>query len=711
MKRFSYLIVAGMMMFASCNNQAPKEDAAKEDVGNPFLVEYNTPYQVPPFDQIKIEHYIPAFKEAFKQHDAEIDAIIKNQEEPSFENTILAMEKAGSLLNKIEGTFGNMSNALTGDEFKKMEEEASPLLSAHYDNINLNPELFNRIKKVYDNREALNLNKEQSMLLDKVYKSMVRGGALLEESKKARFKEINSELGSLSLKFGSNILAETNNYELVITDKKDLAGLPEGVIAAAADEAKNRGKEGSWVFTLNKPSMIPFLTYADKRELRKEIHEAYCSRCDHNNEYDNKEIIKKMVNLRVERAHLLGYDSHANYVLEKNMVNTPAKAYDLMDQVWAAALPYAQKEAEELQKMIDQEGGDFKLAPHDWWYYSEKVKKAKYDLNEEMIRPYFKLDNVRDGAFAVANKLYGIKFIERNDIPKYHKDVQVFEIQEADGKHVGIFYMDWHPRASKRSGAWMESYRKQSRFDGKTNVSPVICNVCNFSKPAGDMPALLTVDEVQTLFHEFGHGLHGFLSNCQYNSLSGTAVPRDFVELPSQIMENWSLEPEVLKMFAKHYKTGEIISDELIAKIEKSGKFNQGFTTVEALSAALLDMDFHSMTEVDPNFDVTAFENNSLKKRNMLNEIVVRYRSPYFAHIFAGGYSSGYYAYTYSALLDADAFAAFKEAGIFNKELASKFRNELLSRGGTDKAMNLYINFRGQEPTVEALLKRKGFIQ
>lgn len=696
-----------MLMVASCSNEKGQK-AQENSNANPFLVEYNTPFEVPPFDKIKVEHYIPAFQEAFKQHNAEIAAIVESKEEPTFDNTIVAMEKSGQLLNRVSSVYGNMAGALGTDEFNEMKVQVNPLLSAHYDNISLNPVLFERIKSVYENKDKFNLNKEQEMLLEKTYKGLVRGGALIPAEQQERFKEINAELSKLSSKFGDNVSAETKKYKMVITDKKDLAGLPESVIAAAAAEAKAGNIEG-WVFTVDKSSMIPFLQYADNRELRKELHNAYISRGDHNDELDNKGIINKMVNLRLEKANMLGYASHADYVLEKNMINTPAKAYALMDQIWEAALPYAQAEAAELQKMIDQEGGNFKLEPHDWWYYAEKVKKAKYDLDEEMIRPYFSIDQVRDGAFALAGKLYGLKFIQRTDLPIYHEDVQTWEIQEADGKHVGIFYLDFHPRDTKRAGAWMESYRKQSNPDLNNNVTPIICNVCNFTKPVGDTPALLTVDEVQTLFHEFGHALHGFLSNCQYNSLSGTSVPRDFVELPSQVMENWALEPEVLKMYAKHYKTGEVIPDELIAKIQKAGTFNQGFITVEALSAALMDMDYHSITKPMPELDANAFEKKSLEDRDMLSSIVVRYRSPYFQHIFAGGYSSGYYAYTYSAVLDADAFAAFKEAGIFNKELASKFRNEVISRGGTDKAMTLYVNFRGQEPTVDALLERKGF--
>ncbi|MFQ6108535.1 MAG: M3 family metallopeptidase, partial [Candidatus Aminicenantales bacterium] len=516
------------------------------------------------------------------------------------------------------------------------------------------------------------------------------------------------ELSVLTLKFGENILKEDNRFELVIDKEEDLAGLPQSVVTAAAEAAKERGHEGKWVFTLHKPSMIPFLQYSEKRDLREKIFKAYINRCNHNDELDNKALLSRIVTLRIEKAHLLGYKTHADFILEMNMAKKPENVYGLLDQIWKPALEMAKKESRELQGMIQKEGKDFKLKPWDWWYYAEKVKKAKYDLDEEMLRPYFKLENVRNGAFYVANKLYGLQFIERKDVPKYHEDVKVFEVRDTDNTQVGILYTDYFPRASKRGGAWMNSFRKQYRMDGG-EIHPIITNNGNFSKPTGKKPALLSSEEVLTLFHEFGHALHGLLSNCTYYRLSGTAVPRDFVELPSQIMENWAFEPEVLKMYAKHYETGEVIPQELIDKIKKASLFNQGFATVEYLAASYLDMDWHTLSEAG-EIDVEKFETESMNRIGLIPEIVVRYRSPYFRHIFSGGYSAGYYSYIWAEVLDADAFEAFKENGLFEPKTALSFRKNILERGGTEDPMSLYIRFRGAEPKVEPLLKRKGLI-
>jgi peptidyl-dipeptidase Dcp len=545
-------------------------------------------------------------------------------------------------------------------------------------------------------------------LLEKYYRDFVRGGANLDKEKKARLREINQELSLLTLKFGENILKENNRFELIIENKEDLEGLPQSVIDAAAETAKERGYKGKWVFTLHKPSMIPFLTYSAKRELREKIFKAYINRGNHNDELDNKKILLKIVALRLERAKLLGYKTHAHYVLEENMAKNPENVYKLLDKIWKPALERAKKEAEELQQMIYKEGKNFKLQPWDWWYYAEKLKKEKYDFDDSVLRPYFKLENVIKGVFYVANKLYGLQFVERNDIPKYHPDVRVFEVKDADGSHIGILYTDYFPRASKRGGAWMNSFRKQSKIGGK-EIHPVITNNGNFSKPVGDKPSLLSIEEVLTLFHEFGHALHGLLSNCTYPTLSGTSVPRDFVELPSQIMENWALEPEVLKVYARHYKTGEVIPQELIEKLKKAKLFNQGFATVEYLAAAYLDMDWHTLTELN-NIDPLKFEEESMKRIGLIPEIVVRYRSPYFRHIFSGGYSAGYYSYIWAEVLDADAFEAFKEKGIFDKETAQSFRKNILEKGGTEDPMILYKRFRGAEPKVEPLLKRRGLI-
>ncbi len=692
-------------LFISCN----RNNNEKQMNDNPLLTEWNTPYGVPPFNLIKTEHYLPAYNEAMKMHNAEIEAIVNSKEEPDFNNTIAALDYSGELLMRVDNVFENVNEANTNPEMQKIAKEVAPLLSAHYDNIWLNDKLFARVKAVNDIKEALNLTTEQQMLLKKVYDNFVRGGANLPEDQKAEFRKINEQLSLLSINFGENLLAETNDFTLVIEDEKDLSGLPESVKAAAAETAKEQGLEGKWVFTLQKPSLIPFITYAENRENREYLFKGYIERGNNNNEHDNKAIVNEIVNLRLRRANMLGYDTHADYVLDNNMAKTPDKVYGLIESLMDAGLVVAKQEVKDLQALIDKEGENFKLEPWDWWYYAEKLKKEKYAFDDETLRPYFVLENVQKGLFTVANKLYGLQLTERTDLPVYHPDVKVYEVKEADGSVIGILYMDFFPRESKRGGAWMTSFRKQYKKDGG-NVIPVIQTVFNFTKPTGDKPSLLSFDEASTMFHEFGHALHGLLSNCTYISLSGTAVPRDFVELPSQIMENWAAEPEVLKMYALNYKTGEPIPDELIEKMKNAGHFNQGFITVEFMSAALLDMDWHTITE-QKNYDVTEFENASLEKMHMIPEIVVRYRSTYFAHIFSGGYSSGYYSYAWAEVLDADAFEAFKENGIFDQATARAFRENILSMGGTDDPMKLYVQFRGREPKTEAMLKRKGLLK
>jgi len=674
---------------------------------NPFFTEWKTPFGTPPFHKIKEEvHYLPAFEEGMALHKQEVEAIINNTEAPSFENTIEAMEASGDLLTKVSNVFYNMLSANTSDTLQGIAKHVAPLLSKHQDDILLNENLFQRVKAVYDQKDELNLTNEQNKLLENYYKNFVRGGANLDEEKKNELREINKELSLLSLKFGENVLKETNKFEMVIDNEEDLAGLPEAVIIGAAEAAKERKYEGKWVFTIHKPSFIPFLQYSDKRELREKIFKAYINQGDNNDELDNKATLAKIAVLRVKKANLLGYKTHAHFVLEENMAKVPQNVYDLLNKLWKPALTMAKKEAYELQSMIYEEGNNFKLEPWDWWYYAEKVKKAKYDLDEEMLRPYFKLENVIDGVFQVANKLYGIQFEEKKDIPTYHEDVKVYEVKEADGSHIGILFADYFPRASKRGGAWMSEYRGQSKLGGK-EITPVICNVGNFSKPTGNKPSLISFEEVSTLFHEFGHGLHGLLSDCTYPALAGTNVPRDFVELPSQIMENWASEPEVLKMYAKHYETGETIPDDLIEKIKKAGKFNQGFATVEYLAASFLDMDYHTLTNTK-EIDVLKFEKKSLSNIGLIPEIVVRYRSTYFRHIFAGGYSAGYYSYIWSEVLDSDAFQAFKETSLFDQKTAQAFRTNVLSAGGTDDPMTLYKKFRGKEPSIEPLLEKRG---
>jgi peptidyl-dipeptidase Dcp len=675
---------------------------------NPFFSPWDTPFGVPPFDQIQLEHYQPAFDQAMQQQKQEVDAIVGQRSAPTFRNTVEALERSGQLLDSVSNVFFAMRSSMASDELEAIAKNVAPALSQHEDEIRLNEQLFQRIQAVYDRRDELDLSEEQHKLLDEQYKEFVRGGAKLPAEKKARLKDINARLSVLSLQFGENVLKENNRFELVIEDRADLAGLPAGAIAAAAETATERGHEGKWVFTLHKPSMIPFLQYSERRDLREKIYRGYIERGNHGDELDNKQTLAEMAALRVERARLLGYDTHAHYVLEENMAKQPEQVYRLLDEVWKPALQRARAEVAEMQKMIDQQGGEFQLQSWDWWYYAERVKKARYDLDEEMLRPYLKLEHVLDGVFEVARRLYGLQFEQRTELPVYHEDVQAFEVREADGTHVGILYVDYFPRSSKRGGAWMGELRQQAKIDGR-DIRPVIYNVGNFSKPTADQPSLLSFEEVQTLFHEFGHALHGLLSDCTYQSLAGTNVARDFVELPSQIMENWASDPEVLKIYARHYETGEAMPASLIDKIQKARHFNQGFATTEYLAASYLDMDWHTLTATPADLNVLDFERQSLDRIGLIPEIISRYRSPYFLHIFAGGYSSGYYSYLWAEVLDADAFEAFKETGdVFDADTARAFREHVLSRGGTVEPMTLYKRFRGQEPGTGPLLKRRG---
>lgn len=675
---------------------------------NPFSAEWGTPFGVPDFGKVKPEHYRPAFDEGIKLHKKEIAAIIDNEAAPTFANTIRAMELSGPMLDRVIQVFFAMRSAMTTDEIEAIAKDVAPKLSKHRDEILLDDRLFRKVEAVYRQKDTLGLTPEQRQLLEEHRKSFVRGGANLAPDKKQELKDVNVELSLLSLKFGENVLKENNRFEMLIENKADLAGLPESVVAAAAETAAERGHESKWVFTLHKPSMIPFLQYSNQRELREKIYKGYITRGDHGDELDNKETAGKMAALRAKRAKLLGYETHAHFVLEENMAKEPKNVYELLDKLWKPALARAKTEVVEMQRMVDDEGGRFKLQSWDWWYYAEKIRKAKYALDEEMLRPYFKLENVLDGAFDVASRLYGLQFEKRTDVPTYHEDVSVFEVKEGDGEHVGILYVDYFPRASKRGGAWMGEFRQQSKVDGK-NIRPIIYNVGNFSKPTAGKPSLLSFEEVETLFHEFGHALHGLLSDCTYQSLAGTNVSRDFVELPSQIMENWAAEPEVLRKYALHYETDQPMPDALIEKILKARHFNQGFATTEYLAAALLDMKWHTLTEANSELDVLEFENKCLDKIGLIPEIIPRYRSTYFRHIFAGGYSSGYYSYIWSEVLDADAFGAFKEGGdIFNPKTAKAFRENILSRGNTEDPKVLYRRFRGKEPDIEPLLERRG---
>ncbi len=671
---------------------------------NPLLAEWNTPYEVPPFDKVKNEHFAPAFEEAMKQHKAEMEAILSNPEEPTYKNTIEASYYAGELLGRVATVFGEFNSVNISDEIQALAQEIYPKLSAHGDEISLDPRYFERVKAVYENKDQYDLTDEQLFLLENGYKGFIRSGAALPPAEKEILKQINQELSGLTLKFSQNVLAEVNNFKLVVENEEDLSGLPESSIQAAAELAAQEGMEGKWIFTIQKPSMIPFLQYADNRELRKEIYDAYVNQGNHDDEYDNKEILKKILNLRVKKAKLLGYENHASIRTESRMAQNPERVFNLLNQLWDGILPKVKEERAALQAMIEKEGGNFKLEPHDWFYYTEKLRKEKYDLDESEVRPYFELENVRQGIFDVANKLYGITFTPISGIPVPHPETTVYEVKEADGSHLALFFMDMHPRASKRGGAWCGGYRDHKFTQEGEEIYPLVTNVCNFTRPTGDKPALLSVDEVETMFHEFGHALDGMFSETSY---SASNIAWDFVELPSQIMEHWAFEPEVLKMYAKHYKTGEVIPEELVEKLKASANFNQGFGMTEVLAASLLDIKFHMMTEEDPNLDVMKFEKEYLNSIGLIPEIYSRYRATYFNHIM-GGYDAGYYSYTWASVLDNDAFEAFKETDIFDQATAKSFRENVLAMNGIKDAMEMYVAFRGREPKSDALLKSLG---
>ncbi len=693
-KLILFLAIPFLMM--NCNSQPET---------NPLLSEWDTPFQTAPFSQFKMEHFMPAFEQGIAENKTDIDAIVNNSEAPTFDNTLVALDKAGATLERVSSIFFNQKSAHTNDEMNALAQELSPMLSALSDDINLNPKLFARVKAVYEQKNKLDLNTEEMRYLEKTYQGFVRGGANLPEEKQSRFREINKELSLATLAFGDHLLSEANEFELIVEDKAQLSGLPQSELDAAAQAAKEKGMDGKYAFNINRTCLYPFLTYADNRDLREKLYRGYFMKGNNNNKNDNKDLIKKIVALRIERANMLGFENHAAYTLDNKMAKEASKVYALLNEVWAAAIPAAKAEVAEMQKIINKEGGSFELKSWDWWYYAEKVRQEKYALSEEELKPYFKTENVRDGIFALAGKLWGITFTQRDDIETYHPDVDAFEVKEADGTHIGIFYTDYYVRPSKRSGAWMTSYRKQQRINGK-NITPIIVNVCNFPPPTEDKPSLLTFEQVTTAFHEFGHALHGLLSDCEFYSLSGTSVARDFVELPSQVMENWASQPEVLKMYAKHYKTGEVMPQELIDKVVKASQFNQGFATTEYVAASLLDMDYHTQTK--PISDVTAFEKESMTQHGLIDEIIPRYRSTYFQHIFAGGYSSGYYSYMWAEVLDADAFNAFKENGIFDQATAKALRDNIFSKGGTEDPMKLYVQFRGAEPNTQPLLERRG---
>lgn len=691
------MVIATLVM-TGCNKKQQLAD-------NPFMKEWDTPYGVPPFDEIETEHYLPAMEEGMKQQAEAIDAIVNNTEDPTFENTILALENSGELLNKVTAVFFNLAECMNSPEMEAIAEEAMPKLSAHGDNINLNEGLFKRVKAVYDQRESLNLNPEQMRLLEETYKGFVRGGANIAPENQQRFREINEELASLTLKFGNNVLKATNDYKLVVEDVNEISSLPKSVLDAALEAGnEDAATKGKYVFTVHVPSMEPFLMNCSNRELRKELWTAYSTRCT-SGDTDNTEIINKIANLRLERAKMFGYPSHAAYVLDDCMAKTPEAVDGLLQQVWGPALAKAKEECAAYQKMMKADGINEALQPYDWRYYSEKLRKEKYDLDDDLVRPYFSLDNVREGLFMVCNKLYGIEMRENKNIPTYHPDAIPYEVVE-NGEVIAIVYMDFFPRESKRSGAWMTNFREQQMKDGK-NVIPIVSLVFNFSKPTADKPALLNFDEAETMFHEFGHGLHSVFSKCTYRSLSGTSVSRDFVELPSQFLEHWVREPEVMKMYAKHYETGEVIPDSLITKIEAAATYGQGFINTELLAASFLDMDYYEITE-PTEIKLPDFEDAAMAKIGLIPEIISRYKSTYFQHVFSGGYDAGYYSYTWAAVLDNDAFEPFKEKGVFDQETAKAFRTNILEKGNTEESMVLYKRYRGQDPSIEPLLINRG---
>ncbi len=700
MKRIcKHLIISGIM----CGILIGCKTKPEVNTGNPFFKAYNTPFDVPPFEKIMAKHYKPAFEKGMADGRKEIGKIAKSKIDPTFINTIEAFDMAGDLLTKVSSVFFSQASANTNDSLQKIEMDISPVLSGYRDEILLNPDLFRRIKSVYDNQTKFNLNPEQKFLIENLYKDFVRNGANLSKKDQDTLKILNQKLSVLTVKFSQNVLAETNNYKMFV-NKEDLVGLPESLIATAAATAKASGDEGKWAFTTQRPSIFPFLQYSKNRILRKQLFDAYTNRGNNGNEFDNNKVLSEIVRLRAERARLLGYKTHADFVLEPRMAKVPENVFKLLNNLWDKAIPEAKNEVAEMQKIIDREGGKFRLEPSDWWYYAEKLRKEKYDLNDSELRPYFKLENVRDGVFTVANKLFGITFAPIAGLPRPHPDAQPFEVKDSDGSHLGVLYMDFFPRDSKQQGAWCGSYRSFHIIDNK-GITPVVTVVYNFTRPSGDTPALLSVEEASTLYHEFGHALDGLFNKSTYNE---TNVATDFVEMPSQLMEHWAMEPEVLNMYAKHYKTNEPIPAGLVQKIRNSGYFNQGFETVEYLAASLLDMKYHTL-EAPANVNVQSFEKEYFTTIGLIPEIVSRYRSTYFLHI-AGGYDSGYYSYIWAAVLDNDAFEAFKEKGIFDKATATSYRKNILEKNGTMDAMQMFVNFRGREPVIEPLLKHRGLI-
>ncbi|EKD30882.1 MAG: hypothetical protein ACD_77C00459G0012 [uncultured bacterium] len=700
MKKLLFAMIAAGAIFTSCSQQKTAE--------NPLLSEWDTPFGIPPFEEIKIEHFMPAYVEAMAQHKAEIDSIVNNKDLPTFENTIVAYDNAGPLLDKISPVFSSINGTASNPDVIALAKELSPLTSKHFNEISLNPLLFQRVKAVFEMRDSLGLDPEQMRLLTEMYKGFVRSGANLSEDKKTELKKINEEISALQLQFGQNLLAETDAFKLVINKEEDLAGISESLKASALKRGeKDSTTAGKWVFGLDNPSVMPFLQQSTNKDLRKQIFEAYLNRCNNNNEFDNKDVIKKLVDLRLKRANLLGFENYAQYQLEERMAKTPEAVYALLNKIWAPALAAAKKELADMSAIAASEGITTPLESSDWRFYFEKSMAKKFNLNDSELRPYFQLENVREGIFYVSNQLYGITFTQVNNVPLPNPEATAFECKDADGSHLGILFMDMFARpGEKRGGAWCSGFRSQTYKEGK-KITPLVTIVGNFTRPVGDEPALLSTDEAETYFHEFGHALASLLKDVHYYGVGG--MTRDFVELPSQIMEHWAFEPQVLRIYAKHYKTGEVIPQELIDKLVNAGKYGQGFATTEYLAASYLDMDFHVLKTIPANLDVLAFEAKSLGDRGLISQIPPRYRSTYFSHTFGGGYTAGYYSYIWAEVLDSDAYQAFVETkDIFNKEVAAKFRKEILARAGQDDAMTLYVNFRGSQPGINALLKNRG---
>jgi peptidyl-dipeptidase Dcp len=715
MKLHLILAAAACVALAACSEKpAPGGEELVADTTaqkaatkrNLLLEDWDTPFGVPPFDRIRSEDYLPVIRAGIEAQNDEIDDIVNNPDAGTFANTIEALERTGSGLGRVTRVFYALNSAHSDDVIKETAKTIAPELAAHRDNILLNEALFDRVAVVYEQREELGLDGEQLRLLEETHKQFVRAGANLEDAAKDRLREINGDLASLSQEFQENLLDETNEFELLVTDPADLGGLPASLVALAAEEASRRDHDCEcWVFTLQRPSINPFLQYSPNRELRKQIFDGYARRGDNDNERDNKAIITRIVQLRAERAALMGYESHAHYVLSDNMAETPDNVYELLEQIWEPALNVARSDRTDLQAMMEADGIDDRLRGWDWRYYTEKVRKARYDIDEDALRPYFEVNAVRDSVFGLANRLFGLSFEVREDIPRWHPDQQVFEVKDADGSHLAILYFDYFARESKRGGAWMNALRPQSNLD--RYVTPIVTNNFNFPAPTAGSPSLLSLTEAQTFFHEFGHALHGMLSNVTYESLGGTSVPRDFVEFPSQVLENWMQTPEVLNMFARHYETGEVIPAEVVDKIVATSKFDQGFKTVEYLAAAFLDLAYHVRTSAEA-VEPRAFEARAMTEIGLIEEIIPRYRSGYFAHIFAGGYSAGYYSYIWAEMLDADTFMAFRDNDLFDQDIAAAYREHILSKGGSRPGMELYRNFLGRDPEIGPLLEKRG---